>query len=199
MAQRKEKRRKRRLPCDLQIGGKRHEATVIEVSDGGLSVLTAESPELGPEIRVAIKAPGGTPIDVVAVAWDKRRVSPRKGGGPRCRLGLVIVHAPAGYLRLLGDLGATETRSEPDEPGSDASPPTREAPPSTSLQAAAQPPTASTFPVDEAGASYRVRVAQKGGPRSRVVMLSASSEEDAGGRVLADLGADWRVLEVETV
>ena len=199
MEQRKEKRRKRRLPCDLQIGGKRHEATVVEVSDGGLSVLTAESPELGTEIRVAIKPPGEAPIDVVALVWNKRRASPRKGSGPRYRLGLVIVCSSAGYLRLLGEPGAAETRSKPDEPGSDASPPTREAPPSTSFQAAAQPPTASAPPVDEAGASYRVRAAQKGGPRSRVVVVSASSAEDAGGRALADLGADWVVLEVETV
>jgi hypothetical protein len=53
--------------------------------------------------------------------------------------------------------------------------------------------------VDEAGTRYRVRLAQKGGPRSRAVVFSASSEEDAGGRALADLGADWRLLEVETV
>jgi hypothetical protein len=39
----------------------------------------------------------------------------------------------------------------------------------------------------------------KSGPRSRVVVLSASCEEDAGGRALADLGADWKILEVETV
>ena len=161
--------------------------------------MTAESPELGTEIRVAIRAPGEAPIDVVALVWNKRRASPRKGGGPRYRLGLVIVRASAGYLQLLGEPGATGTRSKPDEPGSDASLPTREAPPSTSFQAAAQAPYGKCPPVDEAGAHYRVRVAQKGGPRSRVVVLSASSEEDAGGRALADLGADWRVLEVETV
>jgi len=197
--QRKEKRRQRRWPCDLQIGGTRHEATVVDASEGGLSVLTAESPEPGTEIRVAINAPGGAPIDVVAVVWNKRRASPRKGGGPRCRLGLVIVHASAGYPQLLGEPGATGTRSKPDRPGSDASPPPREAPPSTSPQTAAQPPTASAPPVGESGASYRVRLAQKGGPRTRIVVLSASSEEDAGGRALADLGADWRVLAVETV
>jgi hypothetical protein len=197
--QRKEKRKKRRLPCDLQIRGKWHEAAVVDVSERGLSVLTAESADQGTEIRVTIKAPGGPPIDVVAVAWDERRVSARNGGEPRFRLGLIIVQASADYLRLLEEPVATGRRSKPDRPRRDASPPTREAPPSTSPRAAAQPPTASAPPVDEAETSYRVRLAHKGGPRSRVVVLSASSEEDAESRALADLSAGWWVREVETV
>jgi hypothetical protein len=45
--------------------------------------------------------------------------------------------------------------------------------------------------------SYRVRVKQIQGPRSRSVDVTAGSEDEAREQALAELGEGWQVLVVE--
>ena len=44
---------------------------------------------------------------------------------------------------------------------------------------------------------YRVRVKQSGRPRSRILSVQASTDEEAQQRALANVGAGWELLDLE--
>ena len=95
-------------------------------------------------------------------------------------VGVRILNAPETYYKFMETLGigsgATDFKSE----SSDAETPEKA-------------PAADALPQQ----SYRVRVKQTEGPRSRILDVAASSEEDARSRALAELGEGWQVLQVE--
>ncbi len=51
----------------------------------------------------------------------------------------------------------------------------------------------------ESDTRYRVRAKQSGGPRSRSLIVRATSREHAEAQALEELGADWKVVDVECV
>ena len=53
------------------------------------------------------------------------------------------------------------------------------------------------MPKPEPKTSYRVQAKQGGGPRTRSVIVSATSREHAESQVLAELGSSWKVVDVE--
>lgn len=61
-------------------------------------------------------------------------------------------------------------------------------------QTAVDPPASET-PL----AGFRVRVAQQGGPRSKIIMIEAESNEAAEKKALEAVGHNWTVTDVEPV
>jgi len=179
---RKSPRIKCRFPCEILGSGNRTSGTILDLSEGGLSVLTALEAEQGESLTVCFKAPGGKPIEVEALLWHSRRVRDRATGKTTWALGLMISRACDAYLRLAPQTGAP--RPEPVSSSGEGDP---------------GDPGESDDPGESSAkelAEFRIRVKQIGGPRTRTLTLSAESREEVRALAATHLGDDWEVLEV---
>lgn len=182
MERRRSPRIKCRFPCEILGLENRTSGTVLDLSEGGLSVLTALEADPGESLVVRFEAPNGKPIEVEALLWHSRRVRDRATGKTTWALGLMISNACDAYLRLAPQTGAPRpepaSSSEAGDPGeSDES-------------------DESGDPSAKELAEFRIRVKQVGGPRTRTLTLSAESDEEASALAATHLGDDWEVLEV---
>jgi hypothetical protein len=174
-----EPRYRKRVPCQLVIGDGRHPGMVLNVSRGGLFVQTSARARPGDRVRIALNADaqlGAIGLEA-RVVW--KRVSPpqlqslTQGG-----VGLEIQVASEAYYDFLAGVAtpAGEVSRAPGRVDADAVGTTEPGPPPS---------------------RFRVRVSQRGGPRSRTFVLEGSSEEDARRRALASVGNGWTILEIE--
>jgi hypothetical protein len=162
---------RKRMPCEVSIGGARHQGFVLNVSRGGLYVQTSAGAEVGDVVGVDLSPPAaGTSIPLEArVVWRRvqrgRAFGVNEGG-----MGLCIQSAPSAYDALLDDLlpgaGGAGGQRGPGEPG----------------EAAAQ--------------RFQVRLRLSGSQRSRTLVVASDSDEGARSRALAQLGPGWTVLEL---
>jgi hypothetical protein len=174
-----ETRYKRRVPCELTHQGARHPGLVLNVSRGGLFVQTGARALPGSRVRVALSPGRGDPSIALEtrVVW-KRIASPRLQSFVHGGVGLCIQSAPEAWYGFLARVA---------EPGSTAA-----ARPPAAASRQAPPRQAAPLP------RHRVRVGQRGGPRSRVLVVEAASPDEARRRALACSGAGWVVLDIET-
>lgn len=178
MQHRREERTRRRVSCELIVGKRRSTGIVLDLSSGGLFVQTGAPPEPGSEIRVRLRDTGAESIELEAVV-ARRRVVPShlaaiKAGG----IGLRILDPPEDYERFLWAL-----RGE-DEP------PARRKRGSKAPEI--DPPSEPERPEH----TFRVRIKQSTGPRSRNVLVSCVSEHAARTQVTEELGDGWSILEI---
>lgn len=178
-----ERRIKKRVPCRFSVGGARHSGMVLNVSRRGLFLQTSVGARPGDDIELALSPPndaGGIPLRA-RVVWN-RSVSSRLRSVTTGGLGLRIENAPETWYRFLAGL-------RPGDSG-----------PIGATAAGAGSGSART-PAAVAGLPlrFRVRVKQSGGPRTRVVVVEARSQNDACGRALAQVGSGWSILEAEPV
>ena len=169
------------MPCNVTFEGQQHSGLVIDVSPGGLFIQTSAKARPGDLLDLKLSLPGETqklPLQVEVVR--KVVVPPRLLTVAHGGVGVRILNAPEAYYSFMGTLGIG---SDPVESTAESS----GAGTSEKAEAAGAGPQQ----------SYRVRVKQIKGPRSRVLDLAASSEEDARNQALAELGEGWQVLEVE--
>jgi hypothetical protein len=142
------------------------------MSEGGLAVQTGLKAAQGDALRIRIQAPGG-PLEVEGIVWHSRLVRSRGSAETSWALGLMISGAPDHYFHLVPRRATQAESEEPDrsacEAGTDESP---ELP------------------------AFRIRVKQLVGPRTRVLSLSAESEDEARALATADLKSDWEILEI---
>jgi len=104
-----------------------------------------------------------------------RRVRDRETGEDTRVLGLMVSGACEAYSRVV-----PRSPAPPPEPAS---------------------PSVASAP-DEVGngelAGFRIRVKQSAGPRTRILALSAESDEEARALAATHLGDEWEVLEILT-
>ena len=175
-----EPRYRKRVPCRLVIGDGSHPGMVLNVSRGGLFVQTSARARPGDRVRIALNTNSQrNAIGLEArVVW--KRVSPpqlqsfTQGG-----VGLKIQLASEAYYDFLAGV-ATPAGDEPRASRGYEDPET---------VAGTQPTPASS--------RFRVRVSQRGGPRSRTLVVEGGTEDEAGRRALASTGAGWTILEIE--
>ena len=181
MPQRVFERKKRRMPCQLTFEGRQHSGLVIDVSPGGLFIQTSAKVKPGDRLDLQLSLPGEAHKLPLQVEVARMRVVPplllaaAQGG-----IGVRILNAPEAYYNFMGSLGigSDPGESKADSSGEGAS---------GEGAGAREPP----------GQSYRVRVKQTQGPRSRLLDVTASDEEGARSQVLNELGEGWEVLQVE--
>jgi hypothetical protein len=77
---RKSSRIRCRFPCEILGPGNRASGTVLDLSEGGLSIRTALQVDQGESLLVRFQAPDGEAIEVEALLWHVRRVRDRKTG-----------------------------------------------------------------------------------------------------------------------
>ena len=175
MERRRAERIKQRLTCELVIGDRRHPGIVLDLSRTGLFVQTSVAPPPGERARVKLRPPGGAEIELEAriarrYVVPARLVSIAHGG-----LGLRIESASDDYLQLIGSTSQAE-----------------KLPPPKATNAALPPPSSED-------SAYRVRAKQTSGPRSRVLKITAASEEEAKVAASAKLDEGWEILAVDPV
>jgi hypothetical protein len=176
---RKETRIKVRFPCELGFGRERASGTVLDLSPGGLSVAADRNADQGDSVFVRLHPKGRSSIDIEALVWNVRAIKRRGKGKASTRLGLVLSEAPDEFLGLLKSKAATPVAeaAQSRSPGPEAA-------------NGAKPPPAER--------RFRFRVKQSASTRTRVILVFAESAEDAAAKALAEAGAGWSLLEVES-
>jgi len=149
---------------------------ILDLSEGGLSIRTEMEIDQGESLRVCFQTPDGEAIEVDSLLWHSRRVRSRESGEDAWVLGLMVSNACEAYSRLAP--GAQAQRSEPPSPSVASEPDALE---------------------EDDLLGFRIRVKQCVGPRTRLLTLSATSDEEARALAVTHLGDDWEVLEILAV
>ena len=175
MERRKNSRLRCRLPCEILGPGNRASGTILDLSEGGLSIHTELEIDQGENLSIRFQTPEGEAIQVEALLWHSRQVRNRESGESAWVLGLMVSKASAAYSRLARR--APAPRQEPPSPSPVRDPDAVE---------------------DDELVGFRIRVKQCVGPRTRLLSLSATSDEEARALAVTHLGDDWEVLEIFT-
>jgi hypothetical protein len=149
----------------------------VDVSRSGLSIQVDHVLAQGDEVDLSIAGD----VQIRAIAW---RVRPTRSGFV---VGLMLSEVPAAYEALVE---RHEARARPPAqrvPLPHPPAPVREAEPATAEPATAEPAAAERW--------WQLRVKETDGPRTRIVMLAASSRSDALEKAIVELGAGWEVIE----
>ncbi len=171
MEERRKSRRKRcRLRCTILKGEERKRGCILDVSEGGLCLLSPIPFGRDESFAVQIDVPRIGVVEVRLLSWHVRRVSGRKIRNAAWSVGAVIVTADAGYSTLLpdGDVGRSAREG---------------------ANAAINGVAPNDLKV------FKVRVKQRTGPRTRLLSLTAADEEEARRLAVADVGSDWSVVD----
>lgn len=200
MKTQQEPRVPKRLPCDVTIEGRRHSGLVLNVSPRGLFVQTSAEARPGSEISIDLTPPNQRePVEVRATVVWKRTVPRQMLASARGGMGLRIQDAPEGYYAYLR--GVIRGLGTPPPARSAARAGPSESVPGPESGAASPndlpiPRAPMAAPVSKE-LSFRVRVSQVVGPRSRFVSVTARSPKQAGELALEEIGEGWQVLEVK--
>jgi hypothetical protein len=164
---------------------------VLDLSPSGLFLQTSAKLGPGDRVELELRLPSEKePLGIVAEVARRKIVPARLLTVAQGGVGLRIVSAPEPYFAFLGSLSPDRFESPP--PGRRAMPPPG-------------PGTAQADPAEPTGARrhrvrrHRVRVKQIGGSRSRTLVVSGDSAEEAERAAMAELGEGWKVLAVESV
>jgi Tfp pilus assembly protein PilZ len=172
-------RYRKRLPCRVRVGESQYSGVITNLSRSGLFVQTGAGAAPGERIEVAVQAPTAVPELVLAsrVIW-KRAVPPSLRNTLAGGIGVALQQAPEAWHSLLDAverLHAQQPRPRRARGQGDTQP----------------------FAREPARVPHRVRLQQIGSPRSRTIVVEASSDADARRRALDRAGLDWTVTRVE--
>ena len=177
---------KKRIPCTLDQDERHHSGMILNLSHGGVFVQTNLPAEPGSLVDLHFRGPKGDDFEALqaAVVWRKR-VSSQMLGTTQSGMGLRFLVAPSHYVEMIEGIG------EPSGQAStlDVNVPGRE-------EGTAESAGCSAFGTDGDNERYVVRLAQKGGPRTRRLVLDCSNEEAARTDALERLGPGWTIIEI---
>jgi hypothetical protein len=181
-----------RIPCEVRWSGGTSEATVRDVSAGGLSLQSSIAPAEGESLRVQIQLKHGRKVEVDGLVWHRHRVRTRDGATGTL-LGLVVSNPPEAFLEL-----SRQPHSLPAAPPAAAEAP---APQARAIPDAPEgDPNEDTLPpVPDPGRRFQVRMKQDASPRSRVLSIEADSADEATALALERTGSGWAAIEVNAV
>ena len=200
---RSEVRIKKRLPCEILLGDNRLRGFVLDVSPRGLFVQAPKPIDPGTEVGGAFRPRElGETIEVRARVARSLRVPAHLASIASSGGGLRISMAPPEYYDFLSGLTNREVKpartvrqpvakpADPEEPEPQKQP---EKPPAKPRKRKLPP----RMPKPETETRYRVKAKHTGGPRSRSLLVSATSREHAEAQALEQLGSAWKVIDVE--
>ena len=163
-------RTRRRTPCSFRINGRQQNGFVLDLSQTGLFIQTSADPNPGQRLDIEVVFKGEVLPMHVEVA-RRKKVPPQLLTVAHGGIGVRILSAPEGYYRMLSEIDG----------------PSREV---HGAKAPAQAAPAAPEP------SFRVRVKQVQGTRTKTLRITAEGEDDARRQVAEELGEDWKILEV---
>ena len=199
MNRRRAERTKKRLACSLQIEGRHHSGVVLDVSATGLFVQTNAKPEAGTPVSLEMSMPGSQrPLFFQAVVARQVIVPPQLVAVAKGGLGLLIQNAPEDWYAFIAEVLPSPTEavsaassapaagSEPESAASGRSIVEKSNP----QQSRPERGTASLI-------RFRLRMSQIAGSRSRSVIVSATSPDEARNLANEEAGDGWKIIECE--
>jgi hypothetical protein len=197
-------RSKRRMPCSVHVDGRQHNGIVLDLSGSGLFIQTSAKLTSGQRVDIDVSLDdvrARMTIEVVRRKQVPAQLLTVAQGG----VGVRIITAPEAYYRFLQDLQEKERQAREQAAGDSgagrtpAPPRAAPKPAAAAKPAAARPAPAPPPPPPPARpkTSFRVRVSQTSGARSRIVMVGADDADQAGRLALKELGDGWKILGVE--
>lgn len=207
-----------RLQCTVRVGRKRVLARVLDVSEGGLCLLSPVALKPKQKVVLQIEVPPYGPLEVEAAVWHVRKV--KSGTGRKAwSIGMMILRADARFEVLLPHGSGAAFVDSSEAPGSqpEAASSMLDPSPASSVQPETETETDDLeldrgddfaldtdddleLEVDDDTEMFRVRVkSTTTGPRTRTLTLSASSAVAAESLVRADLDDSWTILQVAPV
>lgn len=178
-----------RLPCTVRVGRKRIHARVLDVSEGGLCIVTPVRFNEESTVQVVIDVPRVGPVRVEGVVRHKRPFRQPSSGRRGWATGLRL-HETAPEFRAI---------ASPEEslPEAVYTLPLHLLDPKGPLMRGDEEPDA--LEVEDPGAPqvYRVRLKAMGSARTRVLTLTGRNEEAVREAILTDLPGDWEVISFE--
>ena len=144
----------------------------MDVSEGGLCFVSPVAIEPDESLSLLIEVPSIGSVGVHALAWHVKPVDGPAGGTEAWSVGAVIVTADDRYSTLLVEPGARE-----DSPDNETTAVLHESPIEQFL--------------------FKVRIKQKASPRTRLLRITAASEQEAESLSAEDLDDSWTVVEVK--
>jgi hypothetical protein len=175
---------------------------VLSISEGGFGLETTARVEQGEPIRLRFKAQGPLPeLEVEAIVWYDHPAPRARIKGEQRVLGCVLPDRAPAFLELFA---ALERRNAPTQRTLRSPRPARGPRPHSGdvdLPRSRDPLPPPKPEPEESLPSFRVRLRQVGGPRTRFVSVRACSLVQAAERARSELsdagGAErWAVLEV---
>ena len=142
---------------------------MLDISEGGLCVLSPVELEKGYILSVEIDVPAHGPSEVQVRVWHVRRNRKPSTGEVLWSVGMLLLKSDATYKRLL--------------------------PPAKPIDALG----AATRDDAEHLEAFRVRIQVKGEPRTRLLNLAATTEAEARKLALKDLDHTWSIVEIRQV
>ncbi len=173
---REERRQSPRVPCRIRctvrVADARVSGWVLDVSDGGLCLLSPSAIAQHDSLKLHLDVPGLGRVSVHAIAWHVRRVRGARSGKQAWSAGAVLVRADPGYVSLLRNEALSSASAGNDD-------------------AAVGGVRARDLTV------FKVRVKKQDGPRTRTLSLTALDEDEAKRLATTDLDQSWAVVAVE--
>jgi len=164
---------------------------VLDVSPKGLFVQTLKPIDLGGEINVIFTLPESSQtIEVRACVVRSQRVPRHLATVATGGVGLQINVAPPEYFDFIASLSHLD---EKPATAGDVTP-ASEQPEKPKPRKRRLPPR---MPKPKPKARYRVYAKQTVGPRSRSLVLSATSRAHAESQAIEQIGSDWEIVEVK--
>jgi hypothetical protein len=193
---------KKRIPCEFVNDGKQIRGFVLDVSPWGLFVQTLKPIDPGAEIGITFRLPNSDQaIELRGCVVRNKQVPRHLASVTTPGVGLQINNAPPEYFEFVASLSfrddkvpkagsAAAASEEPEKPA-----PKKK---KRKLPARMPKPESMTATVTPTETSYRVRAKQKGGSRSRLLVVSASSREEAMSLALEQIGSDFEIVDIES-
>jgi hypothetical protein len=173
-----------RLRCRIAKDREQLPARIVDVSEGGLCLISPVWLKPNEKYQISIDVPGTGLAEVCVEVWHIRRETSKRTNSRIWIAGAILVDADDAYAKLLK--AAVVANPEADRPVKTSRNGTKGAGPINLPD-----------PIDAIEPRiYRIRCKAVGGPRSRVLSLAADTEAQARSLAIRDLGEAWTVLEV---
>lgn len=226
-----------RLHCRVLAGNERTRARIVDVSNGGLCLLSPTWFASKSKIHISIDVPNRGESIVEAQVWHVRRQKMHGGTRKVWAVGVMLEETDDPYQRLLLAAGVAPEKSELPEAGrptvkaasaslANSTLSRSHAEEQSDLHSASLPPVQSIPSIPSRSASlkdtltgsapqeprveseglapedmiepkiFRIRVKATGGPRTKVLTLTAESEEEARELAVRDLESRWTIMDV---
>ena len=172
---RRQQRAKKRLSCEIVVGGQRYPAIVRDTSPSSLFVQTRAKPEPNTVVELIFRAQGAHPeIRVEAGVARERVVSSQLQTAVPDGIGLELLDRPDGLEALLASTVGPEPVASESRPKTDG-------------------------PSDRAIRSFRIKVTQRDAPNSRVLTVQCENPESARAQALARVGRGWKIVRIQEI
>lgn len=189
----KDRRRSPRAQCRLHgritRGRESIRVRIVDVSEGGLCLLSPIWFDPKKPVQIAIDVPGRGVATVRVEVWHIRREKSRVSTNKVWTAGAILVDSDGAYAQLLEAAGLAGGSQPPTTPRSSGT--------NDSGAKKSEPETAARdLAIDSVDPRvFRLRCKAKGSPRTRMLTIPAESEHAALALARKDLGTEWDVLE----